>query len=131
MSFFALSEYTLESGIAKLRAHIDFDIVMAKKTTRKSKTQFAFLSQNVGKIVLALIATGSFAIAFGNEKISKLMPTASSHDACLQQFYRDVPPLLTKESLKKDSYALCFNDFNVMYSGISKTPLWSAEYLTP
>ena len=131
MSFFALSEYTVESGIAKLRAHIDFDIVMAKKTTRKSKTQFAFLSQNVGKIVLALIATGSFAIAFGNEKISKLMPTASSHDACLQQFYRDVPPLLTKESLKKDSYALCFNDFNVMYSGISKTPLWSAEYLTP
>ena len=59
------------------------------------------------------------------------MPTASSHDACLQQFYRDVPPLLTKESLKKDSYALCFNDFNVMYSGISKTPLWSAEFLTP
>lgn len=26
---------------------------------------------------------------------------------------------------------MCFNDFNVMYSGISKTPLWSAEYLTP
>lgn len=131
MSFLALSQYTVEYGIAKLRIHIDFDLVMAKKTTKKSKTQFAFLSQNVGKIVLALIATGSFAIAFGNEKISKLMPTASSHDTCLQQFYRDVPPLLTKESLKKDSYALCFNDFNVMYSGISKTPLWSAEYLTP
>ncbi|OJU55061.1 MAG: endonuclease [Acinetobacter sp. 39-4] len=104
---------------------------MAKKTTKKSKTQFAFLSQNFGKIVLALIATGSFAIAFGNEKISKLIPLPSSHGACLEQFYRDVPPLLTKESLKKDSYALCFNDFNVMYSGISKTPLWSAEYLTP
>ncbi len=131
MSFLALSQYTVEYGIAKLRIHIDFDLVMAKKTTKKSKTQFAFLSQNFGKIVLALIATGSFAIAFGNEKISKLIPLPSSHGACLEQFYRDVPPLLTKESLKKDSYALCFNDFNVMYSGISKTPLWSAEYLTP
>jgi len=131
VSFLALSQYTVEYGIAKLRIHIDFDLVMAKKTTKKSKTQFAFLSQNFGKIVLALIATGSFAIAFGNEKISKLIPLPSSHGACLEQFYRDVPPLLTKESLKKDSYALCFNDFNVMYSGISKTPLWSAEYLTP
>jgi len=60
-----------------------------------------------------------------------LMPFQSSNGACLKQFYRDVPPLLSKDSLKKDSYALCFNDFNVMYSGISKTPLWSAEYLTP
>jgi endonuclease G, mitochondrial len=104
---------------------------MAKKPTRKGKTPFAFLSQNVGKIILAAVATGSFAIAFGNEKISKLIPFQSSNGACLKQFYRDVPPLLSKDSLKKDSYALCFNDFNVMYSGISKTPLWSAEYLTP
>ncbi|MBP7880701.1 MAG: DNA/RNA non-specific endonuclease [Acinetobacter sp.] len=104
---------------------------MARRTTRKRKTQFAFLSQNVGKILLALLATSSFAIAFGNEKISKLIPLQSTNSGCLNQFYRDVPPLLNKESLQKDSYALCFNDFNVMYSGISKTPLWSAEYLTP
>ncbi|KXZ62080.1 Nuclease precursor [Acinetobacter venetianus] len=81
--------------------------------------------------MLALIATGSFAIAFGSEKIAKFIPLQSSNEACLKQFYRDVPPLLAKDSLKKDSYALCFNDFNVMYSGISKTPLWSAEHLTP
>lgn len=59
------------------------------------------------------------------------MPFQSSNAGCLKQFYRDVPPLLSKDSLKKDSYALCFNDFNVMYSGVSKTPLWTAEYLTP
>ena len=104
---------------------------MAKRPTRKGKSQATFLSQNVGKIMLALIATGSFAIAFGSEKIAKFIPLQSSNGACLKQFYRDVPPLLAKDSLKKDSYALCFNDFNVMYSGISKTPLWSAEHLTP
>ena len=104
---------------------------MAKKTTKKAKTQAHFLSQNIGKILLALIATGSFAIAFGGEKIARLLPISSGNSGCLKQFYRDVPPILSRESLKKDSYALCFNDFNVMYSGVSKTPLWSAEYLTP
>lgn len=100
---------------------------MAKKTTRKGKSQTTFLSKNTGKVLLALIATGSFAIAFGSEKISKFIPLQSSSGACLNQFYREVPPLLNKESLTKHSYALCFNDFNVMYSGVSKTPLWSAS----
>ena len=104
---------------------------MAKKTTKKAKTQAHFLSQNIGKILLALIATGSFAIAFGGEKIARLLPISSGNSGCLKQFYREVPPILSTESLKKDSYALCFNGFNVMYSGVSKTPLWSAEYLTP
>jgi hypothetical protein len=55
----------------------------------------------------------------------------SSNSACLEQFYREIPPYLLKESLSKHSYALCFNGFNVMYSGVSKTPLWVAEALTP
>lgn len=50
---------------------------------------------------------------------------------CLTQFYGQTPPYLSKESLKQNSTPLCFNGFNVMYSGASKTPLWSAEYLTP
>lgn len=49
---------------------------------------------------------------------------------CLSQFYADAPPYLSKESLQKNTTALCLHGFNVMYSGLSKTPLWSAEYLT-
>jgi endonuclease G, mitochondrial len=85
-------------------------------------------------MVLGLVATGSFAIAFGQEKIMQLLPFTqggSLNTECLNQFYRDQPPILMKDSLKKNSYALCFNGFNVMYSGISKTPLWTAEYLSP
>lgn len=82
--------------------------------------------------MLGLVATGSFAIAFGQEKISQFIPfTSSNNSDCLGQFYRDEPPILIKESLKKNSYPLCFNGFNVMYSGVSKTPLWTAEYLSP
>ena len=72
---------------------------MAKKPSKKAKTQANFLSQNIGKIVLALIATGSFAIAFGNEKISKLIPLPSSHGACLEQFYLDVPPVYPPKNI--------------------------------
>lgn len=82
--------------------------------------------------MLAVIATGSFAIAFGEEKLSQLWESSQNQYAtCLKQVYRDTPPVLQRERLKKDRYPLCFQDFTVLYSGVSKTPLWSAEYLTP
>lgn len=90
------------------------------------------LKQKSLKIILALVASSSFAIAFGQEKIQKFVSLPSaSNTACLDQFYRDIPPYLAKQSLNKNTYPLCFNGFNVMYSGVSKTPLWVAEALTP
>ncbi|MFW1754178.1 DNA/RNA non-specific endonuclease [Acinetobacter wanghuae] len=105
---------------------------MAKKQRNSKNSVFKFLNENTVKIMLGVVASGSFAIAFGQEKISQLVSIGSStHSNCLSQFYRDVPPVLMKDSLKKDSYSLCFNGFNVGYSGVSKTPLWVAELLTP
>lgn len=105
---------------------------MAKKARNTQKPLFKFLNENVVKIMLGVVASGSFAIAFGQEKITQWVSLSSgSNSACLEQFYRDVPPYLMKDSLKKDSYSLCFNGFNVGYSGVSKTPLWVAEALTP
>ncbi|MFT4020529.1 MAG: DNA/RNA non-specific endonuclease [Acinetobacter sp.] len=60
--------------------------------------------------------------------ISSLFSNENSQ--CLAQFYQDTPPYLNKESLKKKAFPICFNGFNVMYSGLSKTPLWSADHLT-
>ena len=45
-------------------------------------------------------------------------------------FYSGVYPEFTDSKLKTDSQALCFDGFAVMYSSTSRTPLWSAEYLT-
>jgi len=103
---------------------------MASKKRSTGTNSFS-LSQHFGKIILACVAAGSFAIAFGSEKISQWFSPLSTNSTCLNQFYREIPPALNKESLKKDSYPLCFNGFNVLYSGMSKTPLWSAEYLSP
>lgn len=105
-------------------------MAIRKRKTKKSWAQS--LNQHSLKIILAVVATSSFAIAFGQEKIQQFVTLPSvSNAACLDQFYRDTPPYLSKTSLQKNSYPLCFNGFNVMYSGISKTPLWVAEVLTP
>lgn len=48
---------------------------------------------------------------------------------CLSQFYADTAPELTNVKLTKQSYPLCYGAFNLMYSGISRTPLWVAEHL--
>lgn len=48
---------------------------------------------------------------------------------CQKQFFDKNQPKITAK-LAKDSYPLCFDGFAVMYSGVSKTPIWVAEYLT-
>ena len=56
---------------------------------------------------------------------------ASLSSPCLDQFYQETAPQLQRDSLKKDTTALCLNGFNAMHSGISKSSFWVAEYLTP
>ncbi|GAF53431.1 DNA/RNA non-specific endonuclease [Psychrobacter sp. JCM 18900] len=48
---------------------------------------------------------------------------------CSQSFYGGVYPEFTNTKLKKDIQTLCMDGFAIMYSGVSRTPLWSAEYL--
>ena len=114
-----------------LRVHIDFDVVMTKNIVIKRKLHLFLCVQNIRKILFTAMLIASTPLTFANDQLSQMLPFSSGDGACLTPFYRDVPPLLNKESLKKNSYAFCLNGFNVMYSGVSKTPLWSAEYLTP
>lgn len=107
---------------------------MAKRKTGSKNIFSQLLGQNTLKVILAVVASGSFAIAFGQKKISQwisLPASSSSSSACATQFYKEIPPFISKESVNKNTYPLCFNGFNVMYSGVSKTPLWVAESLTP
>lgn len=55
--------------------------------------------------------------------------TANFND-CQDNFYQQQAPTYSDKSLLKNSYPLCFNGFAVMYSGKTKTPIWSAEHLT-
>ena len=50
---------------------------------------------------------------------------------CLSEFHQSAPPVFTNSKLENKSYPLCYNGFALNYSGLSKTPLWVAEKLTP
>lgn len=55
---------------------------------------------------------------------------ASGFEACAQNFYQGYAPQATAAQPGK-LRALCFDDFAVLHSGQSKTPVYSAEHLTP
>ncbi len=59
------------------------------------------------------------------------MPTAHANNFsnCSQSFYGGIYPEFTNAKLSNNTQALCFDGFAVMYSGVTRTPLWSAEYL--
>lgn len=50
--------------------------------------------------------------------------------ACLTHFVGHTAPTLTRPALQDRTVGLCFEAFAVMHSGVSRTPLWSAEHLT-
>jgi len=50
--------------------------------------------------------------------------------ACPKFYVDGEAPTILNEKLTSKTKELCFEAFGVMHSGISKTPLWSAEYLT-
>lgn len=49
---------------------------------------------------------------------------------CKDQFADGAAPEIIAEKLAKQTRTLCFEGFAVLHSGVSRTPLWSAERLT-
>ncbi len=49
---------------------------------------------------------------------------------CEKHFFQKATPEFTRKALQASTVGLCFEAFSVMHSGVSKTPLWSAEHLT-
>ena len=54
---------------------------------------------------------------------------AQSDAACAQHYVGGMAPRIVKPSLQPRTQALCFKAYALMHSGLSRTPLWSAEHL--
>jgi len=54
---------------------------------------------------------------------------ADDFTQCSESFYGGVYPEFTNDKLSSKTQELCMDGFAVMYSGVSRTPLWSAEHL--
>lgn len=61
--------------------------------------------------------------------ISMSAAYADDFTQCSQSFYGGIYPDIISPKLSQKTQALCMDGFAVMYSGVSRTPLWSAEYL--
>jgi endonuclease G len=60
---------------------------------------------------------------------SALAAGSPGFEACSQNFYQGFAPQATTRQPGK-LRALCFDDFAVLHSGQSKTPIYAAEHLT-
>ena len=54
---------------------------------------------------------------------------AVARQSCNDHFVGGDSPRLTNPKLAPETRALCFDVFSVMHSGLTRTPLWSAEHL--
>jgi endonuclease G len=54
---------------------------------------------------------------------------APQPQSCADHFVDGQAPRITNLKLGKSTETLCFNVFSVLHSGITRTPLWSAEHL--
>lgn len=52
------------------------------------------------------------------------------HSSCEEHFLDGQRPVIASPGLERKTTALCFEAYAVTYSGVSRTPLWSAEHLT-
>lgn len=51
--------------------------------------------------------------------------------ACPQHFAGGVTPVLTNPKLAPKTRQICYSEFALLHSGITRTPLWVAEHLNP
>lgn len=70
------------------------------------------------KLLAALLGLSVFAFAHAQTT------------GCDKHFFQKATPEFTRKALQASSVGLCFEAFAIMHSGVSKTPLWSAQHLT-
>ncbi|MBI1889373.1 MAG: DNA/RNA non-specific endonuclease [Burkholderiales bacterium] len=50
--------------------------------------------------------------------------------SCPQLFYQGAVPEVSDKQFARRTARICYDEFAVLHSGVSRTPLWSAEHLT-
>lgn len=61
---------------------------------------------------------------------ASLLSAAQASQSCPQHYVSGQAPQIVNEKMARATRELCYNVFGVMHSGITRTPLWSAEHLT-
>jgi endonuclease G, mitochondrial len=62
--------------------------------------------------------------------VALVQPLQAADFNCPSQLYLGKAPAVKNQALTAQTYPLCFSEIAVLYSGVARTPLWSAERLT-
>jgi endonuclease G, mitochondrial len=62
--------------------------------------------------------------------VSLASPIHAVQPDCSSQLYKGAPPSIKSQKLAPQTHPICFSEIAVLYSGLARTPLWSAERLT-
>lgn len=95
-----------------------FEAVTLIKIELRTVSPYPLLMQIIAKLLISL------------SLIFSMSAWATEFRDCGQNFYQSTAPDYINQNLLKQSVPLCFNGFATLYSGVTRTPLWSAEYLT-
>lgn len=58
-------------------------------------------------------------------------PCAAADTGCPQYYVQGMAPDILNPAMTVKARELCFAAYGLVHSGVTRTPLWSAEYLTP
>jgi endonuclease G, mitochondrial len=59
-----------------------------------------------------------------------VLPAHAQTSECLRQLHASTLPTLVNQNLAAKTKRLCFSEFTLLHSGVTRTPVWSAERLT-
>ncbi len=94
-----------------------------KKNSWVSLRSISVIVSLLASLVISLI------LSFAGGVITPTVSNAQN-TTCLHHFAEQKAPLITKPALQTKTLGLCFEAFAVLHSGVSRTPLWSAEHIT-
>jgi endonuclease G len=59
-----------------------------------------------------------------------VLPARAQDSECLRQLHASTLPTLVNQSLGARTRRMCYSEFVLLHSGVTRTPIWSAERLT-
>src|SRR5262249_6554458 len=71
----------------------------------------------------------NFLVAFAIGAAS-VQPAGAQTSECLKQLHASTVPTLVNLTLGAKTRRLCYSEFVLLHSGVTRTPIWSAEHLT-
>ncbi len=89
------------------------------------------LQKQVGSRGILMVRFSFFQAFIFSAFVLFAAPVFAADPGCSSQLFQGSAPTIKSEKLAEQTHPICFSEIAVLYSGISRTPLWSAEHLTP